>query len=309
MPTSRTSSKKPAAKKPAVRKPAPKKPAAKKPAVKKPAASAARGRPDPRVRVASVAEAPSPADAQRAYEAMLPAAMELTEGEVEGRTGDTAVARENVVQGLRSVLAYEDEIKRLPLRISLSELKRLPELALAVGFAAAQVNRRSPGTVAGLRKEATGLRRLLLAAANLLAESGQLPRRDVGEIQRGVGATDEAKDCIALAALLRRNPAAVKKTPVTDKQLDRAAELGTELLGLLRPAGSKRASHGGELAAPAVAVRDRLWTLLVKRHRELRRIGMWLFLDAVDEHVPALRSARRAKSAKQPAPPPAPPSP
>jgi hypothetical protein len=304
MPASRTSSKKPAAKKPAAKKPAPKKPAARKPAARKPAAPAGRGRPNPRVRVASVAEAPSPADAQRAYEAMLPAAMELAEGEVEGLKVDTAVARENVEHGLRSVLAHEDEVKRLPLRISLAELTRLPELVLAVGFAAGQVNRRSPGTVAGLRKEATGLRRLLLAAANLLAESGQLPRREVDEIQRGVGATDEARDCVALAALLRKNPAAVKKTPVTDKQLDRAAELGTELLGLLRPASSKRSSHGRELAAPAVAVRDRLWTLLVKRHRELRRIGMWLFLDEADEHVPALRSVRRKKAAvKKPAPP------
>lgn len=277
---------------------------AKKPAPKKSTASASKARPKPRGRVESVAEAPSPADAQRAYEAMLPAAMELDAGEVEGLSGDTALAHENVAQGVRSILANEAEVKRLPLRLGLAELKRLPELALAVGFAAAQVNRRSPGTVAELRKEATGLRRLLLAAANMLAESGQLPRREVDEIQRGVGATDEAKDCVALAALLRKNPAAVKKTTVTDKQLDRAAELGTELLGMLRPASSKRASHGRELAAPAVAVRDRLWTLLVKRHRELRRIGMWLFLDEVDDHVPALRSARRRKAAAaQPAPP------
>lgn len=49
----------------------------------------------------------------------------------------------------------------------------------------------------------------------------------------------------------------------------------------------------------AVDTRDRLWTLLSSRHEaQLRRAGMWLWVDDVDGHVPPLlSSARRTKRA------------
>lgn len=54
----------------------------------------------------------------------------------------------------------------------------------------------------------------------------------------------------------------------------------------LKPKGAK----SKDPALDAVKARDRLWTLLTQRHRDLRRVGMWLWADDVDEHVPPLQS-------------------
>ena len=62
--------------------------------------------------------------------------------------------------------------------------------------------------------------------------------------------------------------------------------VGTELLTRLKPKGTKSKDPAEE----AVKARDRLWTLLGKGHRDLRRVGMWLWADDVDEQVPPLQS-------------------
>jgi hypothetical protein len=38
--------------------------------------------------------------------------------------------------------------------------------------------------------------------------------------------------------------------------------------------------------------------LLVARHRDLRRVGMWIWADEVDAHVPALQSRAGTKKKK-----------
>ena len=238
-----------------------------------------------------------------AYQRFLAAAQALPADQVEPCKDDPALCYQNVSLGVKAVLAHADVVKTLPTPLQQKELGELLELAQALGFAAAQVNRRSTGEVATLKKQAVPLRRTLLAAAESLVQSGELSARDLEAIQRGRGDIDAAQDCIALSALFTKNEAARKKTPVTPEQVTAAGQVGTQLLSLLRPAGSRKRSLGEEQALPAVQIRDRLWSLLRQKHRELRRIGMWLWLDEVDAHVPALRS-RRAAPRKKPATPP-----
>jgi hypothetical protein len=59
------------------------------------------------------------------------------------------------------------------------------------------------------------------------------------------------------------------KTPVTAAQVVEAATIGTELLKRLKPKGTK----SKDSAIDEVNIRDRMWTLLVTRYRELRRVG------------------------------------
>ncbi len=57
---------------------------------------------------------------------------------------------------------------------------------------------------------------------------------------------------------------------------------------LLRPKGARRKKNAG--AVSAAELRDRLWTLLVKGHRDVRRAGFWLWADELATHVPPLQS-------------------
>jgi hypothetical protein len=107
---------------------------------------------------------------------------------------------------------------------------------------------------------------------------------------------------VDLAALFIQHATGVRgKTPITAAQVREAAQTGTELLTLLRPKAAKRTRNGGALAADAAAIRDRLWTLLVQQSRELRRVGMWLWVDEVDVHVPPLQSRVAPPRKKPPA--------
>lgn len=109
---------------------------------------------------------------------------------------------------------------------------------------------------------------------------------------------DAAQDCIDLAQLFREHAATVKgKTAIGKPQIDEAAVAGEQLLAALKPARAR--SRVSESVKRAVDTRDRLWTLLSSRHAvQLRRAGMWLWVDDVDEHVPPLlSSARRTRRA------------
>ncbi|MEO7332188.1 MAG: hypothetical protein ABI193_26665 [Minicystis sp.] len=230
----------------------------------------------------------------------LPFAQEIPAGDVLPFRADAALAYHNIVTGLDAVLAHESTLTALPAPFQLSTLKSLPRCALALMYAFAQVDRSSPGTASKLLKRAAELRDLLLSSAVALSKAGLLPEKEVRRIQQGKGKRDQAQDCVDLAALFRAHASALKgKSAISKAQIDESAQVGDELLKLLKP------RHAKAKVAPAVKsavdARDRLWTLVVTRHREqLRRAGMWIFVDDVDEHVPPLQSrvVRRGKKPK-----------
>jgi hypothetical protein len=106
------------------------------------------------------------------------------------------------------------------------------------------------------------------------------------------------QDCIDLAQLFRDHAADVKgKTAITTSQIDETATIGDQLLASLKPVRAK--ARVPEAVRSAVSTRDRMWTLLVTRHRQqLRRAGYWLWLDDVDDHVPPLLSGASRKGKK-----------
>jgi hypothetical protein len=239
---------------------------------------------------------------QKAYEHYLPAAAAIDAAEVRPFRADASLAYHNIERALDSIAPFIDQIKEELPTIHVKELAELSELALAVMFAAAQVDRANDGSTPKLLVEARELRDLMLTGAEALAKAGLVPSREVARIREGNGLIDTAQDCVDLAALFLKHAKKVKgKTAVSKDDVKQAAKIGTELLRRLKPKGAK--GKGPEGLAEAVANRDRLWTLLVKRHRELRRVGMWIWADEVDAHVPALQSRVAKKKSDKPAEP------
>jgi hypothetical protein len=241
--------------------------------------------PEPRA-----AEAPlENVGSQQAYDLFRPAAEALGSDELRPFRADALLAFHNVKAGTDALLAIEARLASELPTLRLTSLRSLPDLALGVAHAVAQVDRGADGSTAVLLSRARDLRDVLLSSAEALAKAGVIPSRPVEKIRAGRGPIDSAQDCVDLSALFRKHAKETKgKTAVTSAQIKDAAERGTELLKRLRRKGTKRKDSAS--VAAAVATRDRLWTLLVQRHQEIRRAGMWIWGDDVDAHVPPLQS-------------------
>jgi hypothetical protein len=242
---------------------------------------------------------PAPADrvevAEVAYARFLPAADAIPSDQVKALRADAALALHNVEVGVRSVTGAREGIDAQIRGVDWRAIEGLPGLARAVCLAAARVESSVlPGVgVADKLSEARKLRVVLLKTAEALAEAGRLPVEAVEAIRAGHGFLDTANDCVDLAALFRKHRAKIAGLhALTAEQLARAAELGAELVLALKPrlakAGEDAAAH-----ARAVDARDRLWTLLLSEHRELRRLGAFQWVDEVDSHVPPLQAPRQ----------------
>jgi hypothetical protein len=251
----------------------------------------------PKAKTTQSSTEPEVVGSQKAYDRFLPAAQAL--GVVRPYRGDAQLAFHNIDRGLDAVDAKADVIKAQLPTVDVKKLHELPEIALAVIYAAAQVDRSSDGATPALLVKARELRDLMLTSAEALAKARVLPARDVAKIRSGLGPIDSAQDCVDLAALFTKHAKDVKgKTAVTAAHIKQAATVGTDLLKRLKGKRTRTKPNAG--VVDAVDARDRLWTLLVDRHRELRRVGMWIWVDEVDEHVPPLQS-RMAPPKKRPA--------
>ena len=77
---------------------------------------------------------------------------------------------------------------------------------------------------------------------------------------------------------------------VSAAEVRRAAELGAALVAALSPKEGRKKAPVDPARAAWVALRDRLWTLLVQDYRAVQRVGAWLWLGEAGEHVPGLQA-------------------
>ena len=243
---------------------------------------------------------PVPSGSQADYDAWLPAAQKIAAADVMVMRADPQLALHNVTVGVGNVLAEEGRLAKLP-ETNAKELASLRQVALAVIFASTQLAR--PGANSALPgKVSRGavLRAFLLQTAEALALGGLLPQAEVDKIRAGYGRLDAARDLVALAAIFGKHAAKLKgKHSISAAQLKEAADLGTELLTLLKPGRAKTTTAGTTIGA---AERDRLWTLLVQGHDRLWRAGAYLFGHAVAAKVPALQASSGGRPKKAAAP-------
>jgi hypothetical protein len=247
--------------------------------------------------------APKQTATQQQYARFLAQAEKIPQNEIIPLRSDVNLLISNAQLGVASVLKQQARIKKELPKVSLQAIKSLTDMGSALSYAASQVQHFAapPDDKQELLQQAHELRRILLASADSLAAAGVLPSSSVAEIHKGHGGIDTAQDCVDLAALFQQNARAVAgKTPVTTQQIQDADDVGTRLLGLLKPSGAKKPKAGGDPLAAAVDARDRLHTLFERTWEEqVWRSGAWLFGRAVDESVPPLQSRVVGKREKK----------
>jgi hypothetical protein len=151
-----------------------------------------------------------------------------------------------------------------------------------------------------LLKEATTLRESLLIAAEALAHRGLVDVKRVAEIRSGQGYFDLASDLVALAALFVGSWEELNtKTAIELRDVQRAAELGPELLAAL-------GERGQPLSAPKAAgtadQRLRAFALFVRAYDACQRAVAylrWKEGDA-DTIAPSLFKGRGRRRSSEP---------
>lgn len=242
------------------------------------------------------------AGSEAAYQRYVELAARIPDGDVGPYRLDPVLAYHNVQAGLTALQPHRDELKRaLPL-LDHGAIFDLEALAQAVIFASTQVGGkiRSDGEIKTLLAEANQLRALLLSTADALVLSGIFKAPVIAKIRKGAGPIEKARDCVELASLYGKTPQSMlTQRLVRSEHLLRASELGTILLGRLRPASARRKVADTPDRA-AVDRRDRLATLLWQRYRDLRRAAYYLWGDDLDAHVPPLQARVKVRSRKAP---------
>ena len=226
---------------------------------------------------------------QAAYETFLLPAKAVEASAIEECRADIPFTYFIVTRSVENVLGSATVVVgKLP-SVNLEELSALPRLAQGLAFAALQVHREARAAPFGaLFERATHLRRKLSAAAGALADANLLPAVDVEEARLHVR-LDVVEESLALAALFQRHLSLVEgRSPVNKTDLLEVEQVAKKLRTLL----GRPAPEGEEGSVPAlvkaIEMRDRLWTLLTRRHDMLWRCGAWLYGRAVDERVPPL---------------------
>lgn len=230
-----------------------------------------------------------------AFQQFLPVALEFGGPLVPCRI-NLGSAYHNVVEGVRNVLKERGRLESELPGLNLDHVQSLPELVLAVMYAADQAEQTVPKQTRAMISSGGELRGKLLIAARALAASNLVPSHEVAHIQKGSGYIDLADDLIALATLFNKHARKIAgKTAITSADIQEAMELGTELRKTLRPKATRKNSPDADTAR-AIEHRDRLFALLVYRYDLVRRAGAWLFgLDEVGKLVPALGSRTRTR--------------
>jgi hypothetical protein len=212
---------------------------------------------------------------------------------------EPAVLVANVRAGVDAVRPRLAEVLTARQRTDVDAILSLPNLARAVEHAAANCVAAPRVTRAAIDARYDELQTYrepaLLVARGLAAPRvARLPAALVAAITQGRGIYNHAHDGVRLASLYRDHAAEVAgRHPFDDAFLDAMQAHGAWLMERVAPSGARVRRRSPPTMA---AMRDRLWTLVRRRHAELRRAGIELFgEDGVNAHVPRL--GLRAKAA------------
>ncbi len=224
---------------------------------------------------------------QAAYDTFLAAARTIEASAVEECCADLVLTYHNVTRGVEGVIGSGAVVVgKLP-NVDVVEMSMLPRLVQGLAFASLQVQRELKATPFGLLfEQAQNLRRKLRKTAEALAEANLLADADADEV-RLHGQQDVLDDCLALAAVFRRNEARLTgRSPVSPSEVRDVEQIAEKLKVLL---GQQPApSEGAPPLVKLIELRDRFWTLLIQRHDVLWRCGAWLYGRSVDDRVPPL---------------------
>jgi hypothetical protein len=265
----------------------------------------------PKAKSKSSAE-PKPVAAPRTPEQLLvyylPVAKKLPAAEVQICRANTRIALTNVRFAIRANFGPAEDPARparikevhaaLP-KIKLKRVLALPNLARALLLAANKATGKpaSDGEINERLAVVSSLREPMLTQAETLAGRGIFSKEVVAKIRAGSGKYDMASDGAALVSLYAEHAReAAGKHPFTEEEFAKVREASEWLLERLTPTGAKPRTP---VKRPeAEDVRDRLWTLLLKRYTDVRVIAYYFHQEAYEQYAPRLQS----RLAEAPAP-------
>ena len=225
------------------------------------------------------------------YSRFVPEAMKLPASDIVMCRADVRIAFVNVKHGINAVCADPERIREALPRIPLNDVLALPDLCRALIFA----NTRLTGRPASLKEIEAQLaiirepREQMLQVAETLAAKKLLPADEVAAIRAGSGKYDMASDGVALVRVYGEHAAAVRgRHPFTNEEFEALRVASEWLLDNLTPDGARRPVERAR--NDAAEMRDRLWTLLLRRHSDLRAIGYYFHRDELEEFTPKLQS-------------------
>ena len=245
-------------------------------------------------------EVPLVAGSEAALAKHLAAAEAIPASEVVQLAADPHLAYHNAIDGRDAVLAERAAIDATGFHARWIRIEAIGEIGEALIFAQGQVDPdpKSSGETLALMREAIPLRALLLSDARTQALNNPKLAPDVKKIEVGRGPIDTAGDLVKLSVFFTRNKLAKAGTAVTPAKVLRAAELGSDLLRRLKPAGSKRTKKRTDEQAKAAETRDRMWTLFLREYDHLACAGGARWGRAVVDHIPALQARFVVKKRK-----------
>jgi hypothetical protein len=231
-------------------------------------------------------------------------ALKIREEAVQPCRADVWVTHANIQQGITSVFgapedpARKDNIKaiksalpELPIR----KVLELPDLSHVLMLVAGRVAPpASTGEIDAQLAVVRDLREPVLMTAEVLALKGILSKEVVARIRSGSGKYDMASDGVALYTLFTADAGKLKGLhPFTDEELERMRAASQWLLDRLTPSGARPKTPPKK--SEAEVMRDRLWTLVLERHGDLRVMGYYKFRDAFEKFTPKLQSRVAAR--------------
>jgi hypothetical protein len=236
--------------------------------------------------------------AEAAYQKLLPQALALDPRDLLRFSADARLAQHNMTRAVEALIPQQEKLAKKLKDEALKELNQhiyqAPLIGQALLFADLEVERHRKGSTGETAKklaELRELRALMLDSARTCARAKLINAEEVHKIERGKGPFDAAEDCIALARLYRENATQMKgATPVTVIQIERAAELGTELSAIFQPADTTEKIKPSENLKDATNIRNRLWTMLNTSHEAIWSAGALVFGYTVSEEIPFLQS-------------------
>lgn len=247
---------------------------------------------------ASVPEAELVPSGNACFERWLPAALELAEEELEVLNVHVMSAISAATYAVGAAAVYVEELERLP-GLGRSTLEELEELskALCVAHARYRTTLKVPRLDPKLRVEATRMRRLLRAKAEMMLLRGQVKPEQMSRLDRRNGSLREIEELGGLLSLVRDG---------LGEDLERDARLAEELLEAERLHWQIVEAQAVRQFAPArraqaASERHRMFTLFSRTYDELCRgiaFVRWREGDA-GAITPALR-AQPKKSRRKP---------
>lgn len=245
---------------------------------------------------------------QAAYERLLPRARRIDASELLSLRADVRLACANARHGHAAFAPHLDKARAIRgVDVDFELVENVGSLAGALLFAQWRLDRAeaNPKTLVPRLARGRRLRYAMLRQAQAAAAVGLIPEGPVEVIEKGTGLIDTAEDLVALVDLFKEHRRVLHHRSVIDDALLQEAErLGNELQHELKPKGlPERKPLTADEKQKAREDRDRFWTLLVKAHKELKRVADFL---GVGDLIPSLQSRKPLKkkaAAANPEPP------